>query len=64
MTSPGTCRYPRKRSTQYFADKDEIVDYGSGLTTMEKDKTIFEDIKSKAKNAVDELVKVAECIKK
>src|SRR5882757_971732 len=52
----------KKTIYQYFADKDEIVTMVAAYH-MEKDKTIFEDIKSKAKNAVDELVKVAECIK-
>lgn len=52
----------KKTIYQYYVDKDEIVTMVSAYH-MEKDKIIFDDIKSKAKNAVDELVKVAECIK-
>ena len=52
----------KKTIYQYYADKDEIVTMVSAYH-MEKDKTIFDNIKSQAKNAVDELVKVAECLK-
>ncbi len=52
----------KKTIYQYFADKDEIVTVVSAYH-LENDKRVFEEIKGTSRNAIDELVKVAECIK-
>ena len=52
----------KKTIYQYFADKDEIVTVVSAYH-LENDKKVFEEIKGKSRNAVDELVKIAACIK-
>lgn len=52
----------KKTIYQYFADKDEIVTMVAAYH-MEKDKLIFENFRAKAKNAVDELVRISLCLK-
>jgi len=53
----------KKTLYQYFADKDEIVTTVADIH-LNHEQAQYEDLRLKAENAIDELVKISGCIKK